>query len=1124
MDGDNVSSQSLEESIRLRPENLLASAVVCHEERLIATTDLISLCVESFPCSPIMSHLFLEILSNAVDNYDKSKRSNIDPGVIRVRVDPLTNEVSVYNEGIPFSCKFLEAERIYNPQAAIFTLLTSTNYGTDDLERTSSGRNGVGGASVSLFTTRTTLRIRNAATSVEYVQESFDCLRRLEAPIITPYSGTQSSTEITYVIDMASVFRDSDITHYSPQMVQWMAKSCMEAAASSGCSISFNGVEYRYPTLKSFTDLILAAHGSSPSVNHIEIEKEEYDTRIVVYDTPFSGISCGYVNGIPNPKGGAHVDAVVSRIVQRAKEFECAPKLGKITTPALMRHLTVFVMCKVPSIYISFDGQRKEKLVCPKYRVAFNKKDDKAFDAIEDWNAIDAMLKLVSAKLYKDVDGKKTYFMNVEGYTGAEEAGGKLSHMCTLNVVEGKSTVNSVVKGIDNKYEGVYAVGGKILNTSKCNDTNKTEEQCMAVKLASKKIGNLIKILGLKIGTDYSDDKNMQGLRYHRVRLLTDEDVDGYHIQGLFYNMMRDIFPSLFQRDGFICVGNTPLIRLEGTTKEFAKTQFYSLEDYEMWRTEHPDVKHSVQYFKGLGSNSDKHIADAFKNMKNKVYRYDEMADQFMCLAFDSFQEDNRKTWIASYDRERVQRVLDPMTISGFINTYLMQYNMALVARSIPSIVDGLKPSQRKILYTAMRMPNKKELTKCIVFMGKVMDFTHYHHGDASLYDAMVGMISSYTGLNNYPLLQGSGQFGTIASTEPSSCRYTDITNPHDNPHMKFFSEEDDVLLQYQFEGNERIEPKHYVPIVPIFALNGGSAIAIGWSTDYPPHHIDNVIDWIKVYLINRNDPTAAIPYPVLVPHYKDYKGKVRRVARAKADGGKRRCYWVTEGRFTHNPKTGKTQVIAFPVGMTFEAYSKKLDKKKEHYEKSKKKLDYKMSARKVTEKNGDITVLPYCVIKGFENPTKTSLGLRSKVNDINIKLLDENGRVMAFDTMASAMMYWCDFRYRMYERRIQKQSELLNQQLETLKLRARFISCILDDTIDVKKFKTLSSSGIKSLLERHGFPIEFMSTNFSSMTKESHDRMLAKIRATEERLAYYRDSSVTRVWVDDLDSLSSIK
>jgi len=1130
MDGINVTTQTLEESIRARPENLMASNVPIEEEHLIAdANDPQSLCYETFITSPLMHHLFLEVISNAMDNCERSMRVNVDPGVVKVMMDISTGVISVYNEGLPFSCHFLDELQLYNPHAALFRLLSSTNYDTNDMQRTSAGRNGIGGSSVSLFTEYTKLHIFNAVSGVEYVQVSNDCMRDVSPPTITKYTGTKSNFTFEYKIHFPSVFAGSlGIMAYTDQMQRMLARICMELAmSSSGIPIFFNDVKYLYSTPQSFFDKLIVAnatlHDSDVVSNHsnfITIKSPTYSTFAVVYDTPFGGRSIGYVNGIPNPKGGTHVDEILRKIFNVIKDDVNVKKIcNKFTSAALSKHISIFVTCRIPTNLIAFDdGQRKQKLRCDSYKPVFNEKCDAAIHAMHSWLAIEAIARINSAKVFKNVNGKKTYFLSSppEGLNDAEEAGGPNSYRCILNILEGVSTKNTVLKGVNTKYEGVYAVGGKILNTSKCNDDSKDMDQCALEKLANKKIKGIVDSMGFTIGMDYSLDKNMNTLRYHHIRFLTDEDVDGYHIQGLLFNMVRDLFPSLFKRKGFISVGHTPLIKLAGAPKQYADNVFYSVGEYEEWRDSHPSVKHTIKYFKGLGSNSDKDIISAFKMLKSNVYKYDDKADRFMALAFDRHHEDNRKQWISTYNRALVEKYVENDSISLFINTYLMTYNLELVARSIPSICDGLKPSQRKILFTAMHMPAKKCIPSSS-FIGNVMSTAGYHHGDGPLYQAIACMISSYMGHNNYPLIVGRGQFGSIAEPSPSSARYTECGGSSNI--KRFFSHYDDVLLEYTYDGTMRTEPKYYIPIVPLFALNGGSAIAVGWSTDYPPHKLENVVDWIKVFLLRKFKDDNAIKYPRLVPWYKDYKGIVRLV-NAGSDDTSRRQYWVTEGKFMVLPKLNKVEVCGFPVGLTCDAYSRKLEKKVEAYKKAGKKLEYKRCTKNIIEKDGTITIIPNFIIHGLENPTITTLGLRTKVMDTNIKLLNENGRVMSFDSMHDAMMYWCEFRYNLYAKRKEAQISLLKEELDKLNLRANFIRDVMDGVIDITLFRGMKSSEVKAYLKEHNYPEEFMDVRLSEMNKEHHDLVKQKIDKVASNHAYYVNSNVARIWLDDLATL----
>ena len=154
-------------------------------------------------------------------------------------------------------------------------------------------------------------------------------------------------------------------------------------------------------------------------------------------------------------------------------------------------------------------------------------------------------------------------------------------------------------------------------------------------------------------------------------------------------------------------------------------------------------------------------------------------------------------------------------------------------ARSIPNMVDGLKISLRKILYSAFKRKLDKEI-KVAQFSGYVSEHSAYHHGEASLNGAIVNMAQNYVGSNNINLLQPNGQFGTRlqGGDDSASERYifTQL-----NPITRYlFPEMDDQVLNYLNDDGTMVEPEFYVPIIPFALVNGISGIGTGFSCNIP--------------------------------------------------------------------------------------------------------------------------------------------------------------------------------------------------------------------------------------------------------------------------------------------------
>ena len=241
-------------------------------------------------------------------------------------------------------------------------------------------------------------------------------------------------------------------------------------------------------------------------------------------------------------------------------------------------------------------------------------------------------------------------------------------------------------------------------------------------------------------------------------------------------------------------------------------------------------------------------------------------------LAFRKERANNRKTWMNNYNEESLPT--DPndehITYEDYINKDLIMFSLATVRRAIPSVVDGLKPSQRKVLFGCFKRNLVKEI-KVAQLAGYVSEHSGYHHGEMSLMGTIIGMAQNYLGSNNMNLLVPQGQFGTRiqGGNDHASPRY--IFTYLNQITKMLFSDLDKPLLDYLEDDGDQVEPEYYVPILPTVLINGCNGIATGWSTSVPCY---NPIDIGKLMECKLTEK----PYPEIMPYYQGFKGTIHKV------------------------------------------------------------------------------------------------------------------------------------------------------------------------------------------------------------------------------------------------------
>ena len=186
--------------------------------------------------------------------------------------------------------------------------------------------------------------------------------------------------------------------------------------------------------------------------------------------------------------------------------------------------------------------------------------------------------------------------------------------------------------------------------------------------------------------------------------------------------------------------------------------------------------------------------------------------------------------------------------ISGEMRKSYLDYAMSvIVSRAIPSIEDGMKPVQRRILYSMSQMGLKpgSQTKKSARIVGDVIGKFH-PHGDTAVYDAMVRMAQDFS--LRYPLVYGQGNFGSIDGDPPAAYRYTEARLMHISSELLQDIEKDTVGFQENFD-NSLQEPKLLPGKLPALLLNGATGIAVGMATNIPPHNLTEVCDAITALI-----------------------------------------------------------------------------------------------------------------------------------------------------------------------------------------------------------------------------------------------------------------------------------
>ena len=283
-----------------------------------------------------------------------------------------------------------------------------------------------------------------------------------------------------------------------------------------------------------------------------------------------------------------------------------------------------------------------------------------------------------------------------------------------------------------------------------------------------------------------------------------------------------------------------------------------------------------IKYYKGLGTSSSKEFKEYFKEKKLVYFDYTDQCKDNVDMVFNKKRADDRKKWLSDYDRKDVVDVKkSTISYSEFFNKEMKHFSKYDCDRSIPNVVDGLKISQRKILYSAFKKNLVNEI-KVAQFSGYVSEHSCYHHGEASLNGAIIGLAQNYVGSNNLNLFKPNGQFGTRLNGGKDSASERYIYTQLSELTRYIFRSEDDPILDYLDDDGTLVEPIYYVPIIPMILVNGSKGIGTGFSTEILCYNPETIINYLCDYLQNKELNYSFVPY------YRGFKGLINEVSENK--------------------------------------------------------------------------------------------------------------------------------------------------------------------------------------------------------------------------------------------------
>ncbi|XP_044003497.1 DNA topoisomerase 2-like [Aphidius gifuensis] len=1090
---------------------------------------------------PGLYKIYDEILVNAADSIQR------DPTIDKIKIDikQEDNTISVWYNGHGIPVAVHREENMY-ALTKIFDHLTSSNY--DDAEnKATGGRNGYGGKLCNIFSGRFVFETSSKELKKSFKQTWANNMSKcIEVSI--KESSDEDFTKVTFSPDLEKF----KMTQLDDDIVSLMTRRAYDCAASTkGVGIYLNDTLIPIEDFEDYCELFIKGR-TDDSDNPLKLSYERCGLRwevAVALSPNYSFKQMSFVNSIATTKGGKHVDYVSDAIVEKLQDtLKKENKEGaQLDKKSIKQHMWIFINCLITNP--TFDSQTKENMILvskfdSKYEVT-----DEFITRILKLGIIESTLHWAKFKpntqLQKLTGGspKKKKIFGIPRLDDAYNAGTSKSIDCTLILTGNDSGeclarcgVGSLDKG--RVIFGIYSLNGKLLNVRETTDKQISEND---------NINNLMKILGLQYQKKYETQDDLKTLRYGKLMIMTDQDQHGTHLKGLLINFIHHNWPSLLKLN-FIDEFITPLIKV---TKGSEKLSFYSTAEYEKWHKDQPAPnKIKPKYYKNLGTSTLKEAREYFSNMqKHRIaftYAGDE-DDKNIVMAFSEKCRDQRKDWLTNYmttTKDRKERGLGEkflyhenirsVTYTDFINVELVSCLNYDNVRSIPNVIDGLKPEQRRVMYICMLRNDKNEVNVAQLGASVAEKCAYYHqHYDVeqlliSLSSTIVHLAQDFVGSNNINLLLPIGLFGSriCGSEDAASPRYI-FTKL--NPLTRLiFHEHDDPLLQHEISYGKKNEPTFYVPIIPMILVNGAEGIGTEWMTKIPNHNPREIIQ----NLFNMMDGNDIQP---MKPYWKNFKGEIEPLSDT--------CYVIYGEILVIG--NDKIKISELPIGTWIQHYKETV---LDVMASNKNIVDYKES-----ETHFIVTLTPQQLRDYERDGFYKVFKLQTTISMSSMFAFDKHLCLSKYDDINRIMREFYDLRLEFYVKRKNYLTSMLEAEARKLTNQARFILEICDgilviynkkekavideliamgyDSDPVSAWKVTQKNSNETIEDDEetdetnetrktvGFDY-LLDIGTKLYTKEKIDELLKKRDDKKTELDILLSKTPKSIWKDDLDAL----
>ena len=1127
----DVQQKTDKQHILDNPDTYIGSVESIDADMWIMSEDSDKIVEKNINYVPGLFKLFDEGIVNCRDHVVRMKTkvdSNVENALpvshIDITIEP-DGTITMVNDGNGIDVA--QKDGIWIPELVFGHLRTSTNYNKDE-KKIVGGKNGFGFKLVLIWSSYGRIETVDHIRGLKYIQEYKNNLDEICKPSITKCKN-KPYTKITFKPDYYRL----GISGLSNDMIALLKKRVYDIGAITDKNIK---VKYNNDLIpvKNFEQYISMYIGDkSDSTRVYEDSGFEGRWEYAVALTPTSEfVQISFVNGIHTSKGGKHVEYILNQIVRKLVDYIEKKKKTKVNQNSIKEQLMLFLRCDIENP--AFDSQTKDYMNTPSSK--FGSKcevSDKFIEKVAKMGVMEAALQLTEVKenkAAKKTDGTKSKSVRgIPKLTDANWAGTDKSKDCMLILCEGDSAKAGILSGLsseDRNNVGVYPLKGKLLNV-RGEPIKKIAD--------NKEISEIKQILGLVTGKTYINIEDVnKNLRYGQVVFMTDQDLDGSHIKGLGINLFSCEWNTLAQIPGFIGFMNTPILKAKKGSNEL---NFYNEGEFEEWKEQNDIKGWNIKYYKGLGTSTGKEFKEYFKHKKLVEFEFSgKPSDDAIDMVFNKKRADDRKDWLKHYDREAyLDTAKKVVSYEEFINRELIHFSKYDCDRSIPNLMDGLKISQRKIMFAAFKRNLTSEI-KVAQFSGYVSEHSGYHHGEASLNAAIVGMAQNFVGSNNINLFMPNGQFGTRLQGGKDSASERYIFTLLNKITRTIFPVEDGPVLEYLNDDGLSVEPVYYAPIIPMILVNGSKGIGTGFSTDIMCYNPLQIIEYVQNKL-RHIEPNVVTQMPLgtileddieFTPYYEGFKGQITKISDEK---------FLIRGTY-EKVAQDKIRVTELPVGYWTEDFKEKLEELASPSEdKDKNKIpaiikDYEDMSKDtnveftITFVKGKLEDLEKAKGDYGCNGLEKLLKLYTTNTSTNMHLFDANDTLHKYEKVSDIIDAYYDVRFKLYQTRKDYMIESLERELVLLTNKAKYIKENLDGTIDLRKKK---KEQVVEMLQSKGYDVidddadykYLVKMPMDSVTEENVERLYKERGNKEKELETIKATTINKMWLNELHKLS---